>query len=232
MAAARDPSFKRARSPQKKEQRRANILATARELAVRNGVRNVTLTRIAEEVGLAPSNVLANFGTREEIYLHILGDAWNDWTDELDRTLAGQPSEAATVASAITAALRAEPLFCDLAASIAPSYEDNASVDAILRISRIGRDNAIRYVALITAALPLTADDALQLLHATFSLTHYWWRRSHPSAAAVRAREEEPREVAHIDFETEMRRMLGTYIAGLLAQPLAPDHEPPKPEKR
>ncbi|MEV1248540.1 helix-turn-helix domain-containing protein, partial [Nonomuraea sp. NPDC049750] len=49
------------------------ILAAARELALRSGVRTVSLCAVAAAVGLAKSNVVRYFGTREEIYLELAG---------------------------------------------------------------------------------------------------------------------------------------------------------------
>jgi AcrR family transcriptional regulator len=214
-----DPvEFQRARTAEQKQRRRESILTAARELAVRSGVRTVTLTRIAEEVGIAPSNVLANFGTREDIYFHLLAEAWTDWTDELETALAGQPADPLAIATAITASLVAKPLFCDLAAYIAPHYEYNASPETIRRLSLVGHENAVRFVTLLGELLPITAEDAGQLMNATFSLTHYWWMRSHPSTELEAVRAQEPSIAAQFDFESELRRMLTTYLEGLLAQ--------------
>ncbi|HEU4330550.1 MAG TPA: helix-turn-helix domain-containing protein, partial [Lapillicoccus sp.] len=63
--------FMRARRPEHKQQRREAILDAARDLALRRGVRAITLGDLAEAVGLAKSNVVRYFGTREEIFVEL-----------------------------------------------------------------------------------------------------------------------------------------------------------------
>src|SRR5262245_26232506 len=69
-------AFLRARQPAHKQERRDAILAAARDLARESGVRNVSLGAVAEAVGLAKSNISRYFGTREEIYLVLLAEQW------------------------------------------------------------------------------------------------------------------------------------------------------------
>src|SRR3954467_8498264 len=73
--------FSRARRPDQKQQRRREILDAARDLATDRGVARVSLGDIATAVGLATSNVLRYFGTREEIYLQITMQTGADWAD-------------------------------------------------------------------------------------------------------------------------------------------------------
>ncbi len=88
-------TFRRARTGAEKQQRRDVILSAARELGLRNGVRNVTLGDVASEVGLAKSSVLRYFETREEVYLQITADGWRDWTEAARARLARAAQELA-----------------------------------------------------------------------------------------------------------------------------------------
>ncbi|MGW6498462.1 TetR family transcriptional regulator [Nonomuraea angiospora] len=92
-------AFVRARRPEHKQQRREEILAAARDLALASGVRNVSLGAVAEAVGLAKSNIMRYFGTREEIYLILAADEWHQWaaavTTRLEATSAGVASDEA-----------------------------------------------------------------------------------------------------------------------------------------
>ncbi len=72
-------SYQRARRPEQKEERREAILAAARDLAVERSVRAVSLGDIAREVGLAKSNLLRYFESREEIFLTLLLREWEGW---------------------------------------------------------------------------------------------------------------------------------------------------------
>jgi len=59
--------------------RQAAILSAARELALRDGVRKVSLADIAARVGVHKSALLRYFETREQIFLELTAEAWRDW---------------------------------------------------------------------------------------------------------------------------------------------------------
>ncbi|MDT5236569.1 MAG: hypothetical protein QOF47_2556, partial [Mycobacterium sp.] len=61
--------FQRARSPEAKQQREDAILAAARSLGAKRGIRQITLTDIADAVGMHKSALLRYFETREQIFL-------------------------------------------------------------------------------------------------------------------------------------------------------------------
>ena len=111
---------------------------------------------IAEEVGLAPSNVLRYFGTREEIYFQVLGDAWNEWSQALERSLEGVPPSAAAIAAVVSRTLCERPLLCDLVAYIGPSFEYNVSVESVRRMTLIGRERVTTFSMLFTRLLSVT----------------------------------------------------------------------------
>ena len=65
---ATDATFQRARRPEQKQQRQDAILGAARQLALRDGVRNVSLTDIAEKVGIHKSALLRYSAERQRYY--------------------------------------------------------------------------------------------------------------------------------------------------------------------
>ena len=84
-------TFQRARRPEQKAQRRAAILEAARALAAERGVAEVTLTEVASSVGLAKSNVLRYFETREDVYLHLLVAEWKGFETVVAGSAVAQP---------------------------------------------------------------------------------------------------------------------------------------------
>src|SRR6202012_2038232 len=86
-------TYQRARRPEQKLGRRAAILGAARELALRDGVRAVSLADIATEVGIHKSALLRYFETREQIFLELTARSWREWAgaiaDALDRIAPG-----------------------------------------------------------------------------------------------------------------------------------------------
>src|SRR5271154_6061090 len=94
-------SFQRARSTEAKEQREAAILDAARTLAATHGVRQITLTDIAEAIGMHKSALLRYFETREQIFLVLTAEGWREWSSVLRQELAQlaeiSPATVATV---------------------------------------------------------------------------------------------------------------------------------------
>src|SRR6201986_2026184 len=106
--------FQRARSTQAKQQREAAILAAATELGSARGIRQITLTDIAEAVGMHKSALLRYFETREEIFLRLTADGWREWSAALRAELDGLVAPApAAVAGVFASTLAARGLFCD-----------------------------------------------------------------------------------------------------------------------
>jgi AcrR family transcriptional regulator len=86
-------TFQRARSAEQREQRRRAILDAATALLERAPVAELSLTALARQAGLAKSNVLRYFESREAVLLELLDAASRDWLAglpaELDAGLAG-----------------------------------------------------------------------------------------------------------------------------------------------
>ena len=110
--------FQRARSPEAKQQREDAILAAARSLGAKRGIRQITLTDIADAVGMHKSALLRYFETREQIFLRLTADDWREWSGALRAKLEriGRSPTAKTVASAFSTTLADRGMFCDLLA--------------------------------------------------------------------------------------------------------------------
>src|SRR5437764_9740222 len=81
-------SFKRARSEEQRTQRRQVILDTAATMLDEMPVAEVSLNELSRRVGLAKSNVLRYFESREAVLLELLDGALRDWLPELAGELA------------------------------------------------------------------------------------------------------------------------------------------------
>src|SRR5580704_16725773 len=92
------PEVQRARSAEAKLQREQAILDAAARLGTERGIRQVTLTDIAQAVGLHKSAMLRYFETREQIFLRLTADGWRDWSAALRREL-GRLASGATPAA-------------------------------------------------------------------------------------------------------------------------------------
>ncbi len=218
--------FLRARSTAAKQARETAILAAARALGERDGIRRVTLTDIADAVGMHKSAMLRYFETREQIFLRITAAGWQEWADEVVESLAtgrgGATGPArhdpADVAAVLARTLVARPVFCDLLAQAPLNLERNVSLDGVREFKLPVLGAVARIAAAVRGALPgLGAQDAGDAVAAATSLAGALWQMATPSAEVRRLYESDPR-LAHavVDVEPRVARMLTAMLLGFL----------------
>lgn len=210
--------FQRARSPEAKAAREEAILEAARSLGRREGIRSVTLTDIAEAVGMHKSAMLRYFETREEIFLRLTAEGWREWAPALVEALHSAHSPAA-VAAAYAGTLAARGPFCDLLAQAPLNLERNVSIDAV-RTFKLTTGHYLRQLADATrTSLPaLTDQDVADLVATATSVAGTFWQISNPPPDVAELYRSDPR-MAHalVDLEPRLRRILTAYLSGLTA---------------
>src|ERR1700739_3419902 len=175
------PDFQRARSSEAKEQRETAILEAARSLAATRGVRQVTLTDIAEAVGMHKSALLRYFETREEIFLILTAEGWSEWTSALRNELVQREKPSAAVVAGIFAkTLTARPLFCDLLAQAPLNLERNVSLDAVRAFTLITLNEVKAIGSEIKRRLGLSTRHAIDTVATATRLAGPQWRVGHP----------------------------------------------------
>ncbi|AQZ68440.1 Transcriptional regulator, TetR family [[Actinomadura] parvosata subsp. kistnae] len=208
-------AFLRARRPEHKQQRREAILAAARELARTSGVRNVSLGAVAEAVGLAKSNIVRYFGTREEIYLELLVDEWHQWGEAVAERLrtVGSTAEAMTV---LAETIADRPLFCDLLGHASTSLEHNVSVPAARTFKHAVLDQVGAMGAELARATDLTEREGAELVGAASGLAGMLYPASNPPPALAQVYAEDPELAATCPvLLPTLLRALSALAAGL-----------------
>ena len=211
--------YQRARRPEQKLQRREAILAAAGELARERAVREVSLGDIARRVGLAKSNVLRYFESREEIFLRLLLREWDDWREACAARLQAAEPSAEGAAGAIAGTLGERPVFCDLSSEMSSVLERNVSADTAREFKAAALDKVDELGRSVRDRLPaLTAEDAHETVAAALIMTQGLWPVANP-APHVRAMFADHPELmrAHVDFEARLRSLLTTLLRGMLA---------------
>ena len=212
------PEFQRARRPEHKEERREAILRAASQLAAERSVREVSLGDISRRVGLAKSNVLRYFETREDVYLRLLLRQWEAWQVDVGvRLWSGEPTPDA-VARTLAGSLAARPLLCDLLSQMAVTLERNVSA----QVARDFKSSSIAMVsdlgALITELLPgIDPEDARETVSAAIVIVAGLWPMANPSPRVQSMLADTP-ELVHgrVDFEPRLQHLLEALIVGFL----------------
>lgn len=211
-------AFQRARRPEHKQQRHEAILAAARKLGLRDGVRTVSLTDIATEVGIHKSAVLRYFGTREEIYLHLTAEGWRDWAQSMHAEIGEEaPVPADRLAEALAGTLAERPLFCELLAHAPLNLERHVSAEAVHAYKLAALATAEDLGALSARAVPgLSQADGRDLIAAVTALAATLWQYSHPPEVLATLYVTDPR-LAHaaVDFAPRLQHLTRALIQGL-----------------
>ncbi|WP_431218926.1 TetR family transcriptional regulator [Leifsonia xyli] len=215
---AESTTFQRARSAEAKALREGAILDAARALGTERGIRTITLSDIADAVGMHKSAMLRYFETREEIFLRLTADGWREWTPALRRRLAGA-STASEVAEAFAGTLATRGLFCDLLAQTPLNLERNVSVEAVRAYKLVSGEHLALIANAAREALPRLSDTAARdLVAVATSVAGTFWQISTPPPAIAELYRSDPR-LGHalVEFEPRLRRILTTYLAGAVA---------------
>ena len=181
------PDFQRARSAAAKQLRESAILEAARVLGAERGIRQITLTEIAEAVGMHKSALLRYFETREEIFLRLTADGWREWSAALRAELEGLAAPApAAVADAFARTLAARGLFCDLLAQAPLNLERNVSLATVRAFKLVTLTEVDAIVAVVRRLLPgLTERDGVDLIAAATAMSGAFWQMATPGPEAA-----------------------------------------------
>ncbi|GAB3567780.1 TetR family transcriptional regulator [Amycolatopsis endophytica] len=209
-------AFLRARSPEHKQQRREAILAAARELALRDGVRTVSLGGVAAAVGLVKSNLARYFATREEIFLELAAEEFRGWEAAAVARVAVAPGPE-SVLDALVETLDERPLFCDLLSHSATTLERNATMEAARAFKLQTAGSFAKISAAVAQARPdLTGDEAGELVAAAAGFAGLLYPAAHPPPVLARLYAEDAAVAALcFEFVPVAKRMLRALAAGL-----------------
>jgi AcrR family transcriptional regulator len=217
--------FQRARRPEQIEARRTAILAAARELLAERPVAEISLRELSCRVGLAKSNVLRYFDSREAIFLEVLDSTWTDWLSSLEETLADPgPAEPGfareeRLAGTLATSLAERPLLCDLVSSMGAVLERNISLEFARGFKRRAAANTERLGTLVRKRIPeLSPDAAAHFAGAVVIVVSGLWPYANPTDAVATAAAELGGPPAGELFTTALAEGLANLLAGLVAR--------------
>jgi AcrR family transcriptional regulator len=212
-------SFQRARRPEQKMRRQAAILSAARELALRDGVRKVSLADIAARVGVHKSALLRYFETREQIFLELTAEAWRDWADAIHAGLdTAAMGSAGLVADVIARSFGDRPLLCDLVAHTPLNLERNVSPGGVRRYKMTSLGTVNEAASLVQRVLPdLTLAECTEFVATLASLAGAVWQMANPAPALAELYASDPALAqACVDLTSRLRRTAQILLAGLI----------------
>jgi AcrR family transcriptional regulator len=160
-------TFQRARNEEQREIRRRAILDTATAMLEEISVAEMTLNELSRRVGLAKSNVLRYFESREAVLLELLDDFLGRWLLELTEELAAgidmqaaPQARAEQLAEILSQSLARRVVLCDLFGAQGGVLEHNVSVEVVKRHKRSSLTRLATMSELVLRHLPEVGDKA------------------------------------------------------------------------
>ncbi|WP_306215603.1 TetR/AcrR family transcriptional regulator [Actinoplanes sp. RD1] len=217
-------TFQRARSEEQREARRRAILDTAAAMLDEMPVAEVSLNELSRRVGLAKSNVLRYFESREAVLLELLDVFLGSWLAELTDDLAAGVSpgvapekRAEQLAEILSRSLSERVVLCDLFGAQGGVLEHNVTVEVVKRHKRASLARLEALTDLVRRHLPELGDEAqifcLMSLVSAGALSAY----VPPPPSLVAAYAEEPAlEVLNINLRDALRIAFTASLVGIL----------------
>jgi len=217
-------TFQRARSDEQREIRRRAILDTAAAMLDEMPVAEVSLNELSRRVGLAKSNVLRYFESREAVMLELLDDFLGTWLEELAEELAaGIEADASPevradqLAEILSRSLAERMVLCDLVGAQGGVLEHNVSVEVVKRHKRSSHAKLVTMVELVRRHLPEVGDGAqtfcLMSLISAGALAAY----DPPPPSLLAAYADEPDlGVLRLDLRDALRTSCSAALVGVL----------------
>jgi AcrR family transcriptional regulator len=220
MAQTQECAFQRARRPEQREARRRAILDAAEAMLGEMPVADISLRELSRRVGLAKSNVLRYFETREAVFLELLDRMWGEWLGALEAALPpGRRYEPDELARAYATTLADRPLLCELGSVVAAVLERNVSLDSVRAFKLRANGHQERLARLISDRIPeLDAAAAAELVWISFTFASGLWPFANPSPTVLAATADPCLAHTRVDFAQSVHRGLLVVMRGLLAE--------------
>lgn len=219
-------TFQRARSDEQREVRRKAILETAASMLAEMPVAAVSLNELSRRVGLAKSNVLRYFDSREGVLLDLLAKLAHDLLTQTGEKLptavaAGDPASIRVkgIAAALAAAFAAQPMLCELISAQASVLEHNVSAETAARYKRSGYESLAGFTAALQGVLPeLGREDAAEAAKTIILLVGALWTHTNPPQSVQAVYTADPLLVfLPGGFAKSLERTIAIILTGLLA---------------
>ncbi len=217
-------NFQRARTAEQQDQRRRDILATAHAMLDELPLADISLRELSSRVGLAKSNVVRYFPTREAVFLAVLADDWEAWLDVLEARLPRADRRRSArrthelVSGAIAETLAEHPRLCNLIAASQAILEHNIPLETARTFKSAAMSRTQRLAGLVQARMPeLTDEQAFELAGISWALLVGAWPAANPSPSVAAVLDEPEFAALRVDFVPTFAHALTVVLDGFAA---------------
>lgn len=209
--------MQRARGQEEKQRRKKDILRSAMELFSLNAGSMPSVNEIAKRTNLAKGTIYLYFKTREEIYVELLIEKFNLWTDHIEQSISSKPVDTESVVNGICEYVQTDKDLLLLASTLHSILEKNITVEKHYQFKRSLFTNLKSSAKRICAYFPsLNTGSATMLLLKSYStILGIWQVSSLPEPEKGTDQEKEYNELK-IDYYSTIRSALLALWKGTL----------------
>ena len=215
-------TFQRARSEEQREVRRRAILDTAAAMLDEMPLADVSLNELSRRVGLAKSNVLRYFDSREGVLLALMDAVLERWLGDLAASLAagvgpGLPlvERAEQVSAVLARSLAGNPVLLDLLGAQGAVLERNVTVAVVTRHKRTALVRLTEAADVLRRYLPELGAAAETACFQTMVLAGALAPFSSPPPGVRAAYEADPAlAVLHLELQDSLELAIRTMLLG------------------
>ena len=229
-------TFQRARSAEQRAERSQSILEAAAAMLAEMPLAEISLNELSRRVGLAKSNVLHYFESREAVLLELVHTSTREWLEDLAPALELHVEPAADTEARITrfaeafaTSLTRHPLFCELISAQAGVLERNISTATAIRFKRTANADQDELAVLVSRAMPeLDTRAAAVFATGAVIMAGALWMHARPTPAVVAAFDADPETRGIYDgFTDAVQDTTHTLLTGSITRATAestPEH--------
>lgn len=211
-------AWQRARTDEKKRERRDAIYAAAFTLLKRHGYESVSFNSIATQAGFTKSNLYRYYSSREEIFLSIFSDLFEAWVEDCLhrlRTLE-EGEQISRFAKTWVNSMKTHTQFLDLTPLLFISLEKNSSFEQLCSFKRVAKDRLYGIAIEIQRIYPsLTIPDAFRYLNLSYAASTNFWAGSTENQVLDRVYQMEEFREMKMDFENDLAAAIEIILRGL-----------------
>lgn len=193
--------FQRARSPEQKAERRAQILAAAATFFEQERFEAISLASIARKAGVTKAALYRYFPSKEALFLGL-------YLDELEQVSRAPVDDSLPLWQALSELLVARPLFCRLTAILHSVLEQNLEEAAALQF----KQSLLSHFAVLAQRLQqvytLSGDQAATYLMQVQQTLIGCWAVSHPSPVVEKILDTPGLSLFRVDFKAALQAQL------------------------
>lgn len=211
--------MQRARGQEEKERRRQEILDAALAIFSLNSGKMPSVSEIARQAKLAKGTIYLYFKTREEIFLSLLTEKFNNWIDEVFATLSSPKVEMKAVIESICHYIERDPVTLLLASTSSSILEQNIATEKVFQFKESLFSNLGKTAKILSQHFPeLSNKRATLLLLQGYSLILGLWQISSSPTPVHEMLQKTGFKKLRLDFNKEIRSALTALWRGTLLE--------------